>query len=107
MKVLSDYTAAGPTDAELAAAKSQIIGQFPRAIETADRLAFNILALDFYGVPMDYLTDFNKNVNAISLKDVNAALKAHLDSSKLKVVVSDAPKIIPQFEKYKPVIERR
>lgn len=107
LKVLSDYTAAGPTDAELAAAKSQIIGQFPRAIETADRLAFNILALDFYGVPMDYLTDFNKNVNAISLKDVNAALKAHLDSSKLKVVVYGDPKIIPQFEKYKPVIERR
>jgi zinc protease len=107
LKVLTDYTATGPNDAELAAAKNQIIGQFPRAIETADRLAFNILALDFYGVPMSYLTDFNKNVNAIGLKDVNAALKAHLDAGKLKVVVYGDAKIVPQFEKFKPTIERR
>jgi zinc protease len=107
LKVLTDYAATGPNEAELSAAKNQIIGQFPRAIETADRLAFNILALDFYGVPTDYLTDFNKNVNAIGLKDVNAALKAHLDAGKLKVVVYGDPKIIPQFEKFKPTIERR
>lgn len=107
LKVITDYAATGPNDTELAAAKNQIIGQFPRAIETADRLAFNILALDFYGVPTDYLTGFNKNVNAIGLKDVNAALKAHLDAGKLKIVVYGDPKIIPQFEKFKPTIERR
>lgn len=107
LKVFTDYTASGPTEAELAAAKNQIIGQFPRAIETADRLAFNILALDFYGVPMEYLTDFNKNVNGIGIKDVNSAIKGRLDPGKLKITVYGDPKIIPQFEKYKPVIERR
>ncbi|MFS4460852.1 M16 family metallopeptidase [Bdellovibrio sp. HCB2-146] len=106
LKVLKDYVGTGPNETELAAAKNQLIGQFPRAIETADRLAFNILALDFYGIGIDYLTDFNKNVTAIHLKDINQTIQKHFDPTKVKVTIYGDAKIIPQFEKYKPTIER-
>lgn len=106
LKVVSDFVASGATEQEVAASRNQLIGQFPRAIETADRLAYNLLALDFYGIPVDYLTDYNKNVGKIKPKDANGAFKKAVDPAKFKVLVYGDEKIIPQFEKYKPTIER-
>lgn len=106
MAVLTDYVSQGPTEKEIAAGKSQLIGQFPRAIETADSLAYNILALDFYGISVDYLTDFNKNVSAIKVKDAHEAMKRAIDPGKLKIVIYGDETIISQFEKFKPEIVR-
>jgi zinc protease len=84
-----------------------MMGQFPRAIETADRLAYNILILNYYGVPLSYLQDFNKNVAAMTLADVNQTIKKHLDPKKLRVLVyADEKKVGDQLKDYKPVIER-
>jgi zinc protease len=104
LAVFSNYVDVGPTDKEVNASRNQLIGQFPRAIETADRLAYNLLALDFYGIPVDYLTDYNKNVNAISVGDAQAAIKRALNTKNLKVLVYGDAKIASQFEKYKPEI---
>lgn len=106
LKVLGNYLANGAQENEVTAARNQLIGQFPRAIETADRLAYNMLVLDFYGIPYDYLTDFNKNVEGIRLKDANMAMAKALNAQKLKVVIYGDEKIISQFESYKPEIER-
>lgn len=106
LKVVADYDASGATDAEVTAARNQLVGQFPRAIETADRLAYNLLVLDFYGIKYDYLTDYIKNVNKIKGKDVNAAFKRHIDPKNFKVVVYGDASIVPQFEKYKPEVVR-
>jgi zinc protease len=107
LKVLNDFAEQGITEAELKAAKEQMIGQFPRAIETSDRLAYNILVLQFYGIPLSYLQDFNKNVTAMSLADVNEAIKKHLDPKNLRVLVyADEKKVGPQLSAYKPVVER-
>jgi len=106
LAVVNEYVASGAKENEITAGRNQLIGQFPRAIETADRLAYNLLALDFYGIPVDYLTDFNKNVSAIRLKESNEAIQKTLTPGKFKVVVYGDEKIIPQFEKYKPEIQK-
>lgn len=104
LKVVNDYLANGGNDKEVDAGKNQLVGQFPRAIETADRLAYNLLVLDFYGIPVDYLIDYNKNVNEITSKKVNEAFKRHVNGDKFKVVVFGNESIIPQFQKYHPEI---
>lgn len=86
LEVLRNYVKSGATEAELLAAKSQMIGQFPRAIETAERLAYNLLVLDFYGIPETYLTNFEVNVSKISLKEVNGMLGGLMDPSSLKIL---------------------
>lgn len=106
LKVLADFIKQGADDREVAAGRSQLIGQFPRAIETADRLAYNLMALDFYGIPVSYLVDYNQSVSSIKTKEAHAAIKRNVSSANLKVVVYGDEKIIPQFEKYKPEIER-
>lgn len=106
LKVVQEFVDMGVTQKELEAAKSQLIGQFPRAIETADRFAYNLLALDFYGIPVSYLTDFNSNVRNISLGDVNAVIKKHVTPQKMKVLVYGDEKILPQLTPYKPQVLR-
>ncbi|MFM6929125.1 MAG: M16 family metallopeptidase [Bdellovibrio sp.] len=106
LKVVADYDAGGATDAEVTASRNQLVGQFPRAIETADRLVYNLLVLDFYGISNDYLVDYIKNVNKIKPKEINAAFKRHIDAKNFKVIVYGNDSIVPQFEKYKPEVIR-
>jgi zinc protease len=107
LKVFSEFAEKGMTEPELAAAKEQLLGQFPRAIETADHLAFNVLLLDFYGIPLSYLQDFHKNVEAITLQEVNDAVHAHLDAKDLRILVyGDKAKILSQLKEYHPEVVR-
>lgn len=86
LQVVREFVASGATQRELDAAKALMIGQFPSALETPDRLAYNLLVLRRYGVSDDYLRDFHKNVNAITLTDLNAAIKRNVDASRFRVV---------------------
>lgn len=106
LQVMTSYLDTGATEQEIQASRNQLIGQFPRAIETADRLAFNLLSLDFYGISYDYLTNYNRNINAIGVKDANTAMKQVLNAQQLKVLVYGDESIISQFQKFNPEIER-
>ncbi|WP_413582221.1 M16 family metallopeptidase [Bdellovibrio sp. HCB288] len=106
LKVVKDFVENGATEQEAAAARNQLVGQFPRAIETSDRLAYNLLVLDYYGISYDYLTDYVSNVKKIKQKDANATIKKHLSPVNFKVVVYGNDSIISQFKDYKPEIVR-
>jgi len=107
LKVFSEFVEKGMTDEELKASKEQMLGRFPQSIETADRLAVNILILNYYGIPLSYLQDFNKNVSAISLNDVNKAIQKNLSSKNLQILIyADEKKVGDQIKDYKPVIEK-
>lgn len=107
LKVFTEFVEKGINEKEFNASKEQLLGQFPRAIETADRLAYNILILSYYGVPLSYLQDFHKNVAALSLSEVNAAIQKNLDAKNLKVLIyADEKKVADQLTAYKPKIEK-
>lgn len=106
LNVLQDYSKTGANDSETAAGKSQLIGQFPRVIETADRLAYNLMVLDLMGIPADYLSNFIKNVSRLKSKAAHESFTQVVDPTKIKILVYGDEKIIPQFEKWKPEIEK-
>ncbi len=78
VQVLNEYAKTGATQKELDSAKNLVKSQFPRALETADKLAYNLLVLDFYGIGAEYLVNFNKNIDSYSLSDINKVIKEHL-----------------------------
>lgn len=84
---LNKFAQRGVTSKELESAKALLIGQFPVAIETSDRLAFNLMVLRYYGVSDDYLRNFVPEVQAISLSDVNEAIKKHFHPDQMSIVV--------------------
>lgn len=105
-KVLEDYVQKGASPEELQAAKNQLIGQFPRAIETSDRYAFNLLALEVYGVPLSYLTDFNQNVERVTLADINRVLKLYFHPESWRILVYGDSSIEPQLSDLSPAVTR-
>lgn len=101
LQVTKDFQEGGATDKELTAAKNLLVGQFPAAIETVDRLAFNLLALRLYGVSDSYLVNFFDNVNSIRLKDLNETIKRHFKPGQMKIVVfADEKAVAGQFKDY-------
>lgn len=102
--VLKNFLQSGPNSQEMKSGKAQLIGQYPRAIETSDKFAFNLLYLDFYGIGVEYLTDFEKNVNALSKSEVSRVFSEVVKADNLKILVYGDESIIPQFEKYKPEV---
>jgi zinc protease len=85
--VLKKFVDEGATEAELSASKNLVKAQLPRALETADQLAYNLIALDFYGVGVDYLINFNRTIDNISLTDINKALRQYLKPEQMQVLV--------------------
>jgi zinc protease len=91
-KVLEKFVNEGIQASELEAAKNLIKAQLPRALETSDKLGFNLIALDFYGVDKNYLIQFNKNVDQLSLGSLNKTLKKYLKMDQLQTFVFSGQK---------------
>jgi zinc protease len=103
-EIFSQFVAQGITEPELAAAKAVLTGQFPMAIETTDRLALNLMLLRLYGVSDSYLKNFLKDVNAITVAQVNEAIHKHFSVENLKTVVyADQSKVGKQLKALGPV----
>lgn len=77
----------GITEEELESSKSILIGQFPRAVETTEALAYQLLALRFYGIEEKYLTQFITNVKSLKLSHVNEVIKKYFVPEKLNIVI--------------------
>lgn len=86
LAVLKEYAAQGANQNELDAAKNLVKAQFPRALETADKLAFNLIVLDFYGPGPQYLINFNRNIDSYTLKDINDAVRKYLKPEQMLIM---------------------
>jgi zinc protease len=104
LKLVDDFVGKGISQRELNAAKNLLIAQFPGAIETPDRLGYNLLVLRRYGIPDSYLKEFITNVQAVTLAEVNAAIKNNLNAKNLQIVVfSDKEQVLPQLSEIETV----
>jgi len=82
-----DYVTNGITQDELIGAKSVMIGQFPMALETTDRLGFNLIGLWAYGISQDYLRTFQKTVSEFQLAEINRVIKQYFKPEDLSMVI--------------------
>lgn len=84
--VLRDFIEKGPTADQLKTAKLGITGRFPlRIAENSDIIGYLSL-IGFYGLPLDYLLNFNKNVEAVTLEMIKDAFKRRLHLDKFVTV---------------------
>ncbi|GAM98340.1 hypothetical protein U91I_01973 [alpha proteobacterium U9-1i] len=73
--------------AELLARKSVLIGEFGRSVETTAGVAGEISALALFGLPLERLSSYADDVNAISADQVRAFADRHYDPARADVVV--------------------
>lgn len=107
-EVLQNFQARGVTEEEVKVAKAGLLGNFPRAVETAERLGANLSTLRVYGVSDDYLANFMSNIQGVSVKEVNAAIARHFNFENMKIlVVGDSKSILEQVRPFGLVETRK
>ena len=85
--VLAKFVADGPTEAELKAAKDNLIGGFPLLLDSNRKLLGNVANIAWNDLPLDYLDTWTARMNAITVADVKAAFARKLQPERMVTVV--------------------
>ncbi len=82
----------GPSDAELAAAKANLINGYPLRLDSNRKLLDNLSAITWNQLPLNTLDIWTQQVAAVKKDDVRNAFKRHLDMRRMiSVLVGGAP----------------
>ncbi|GAB4544137.1 MAG: pitrilysin family protein [Thermodesulfovibrionia bacterium] len=66
------------SDQELEDARSFLIGSFPMRIETGKRIADFLIALEYYGLGMDYIDKYPEYIKMVTKEDIQRVAKEYL-----------------------------
>jgi zinc protease len=86
-EVLARFLAQGPTEAELKAAKANLIGGFALRIDSNRKLIDNLANIAAHDLPMDYLDTWTEQVNQITVADIKSAFARKLRADRMVTVV--------------------
>jgi zinc protease len=86
--MLRDYLATGPSEAELNNAKRELAGSFPLSTASNAAIVGQLGSMGFYDLPLTYLEDFMRDVQALTVEQVKAAMAKHLDPNALVIVTA-------------------
>ena len=77
----------GPTPEELDAAGKNITGGFPLRLDSNSKILGYVAMIGFYGLPLDYLDTFIKNVNAVTIGQIRDAFQRRLQPDRFVTVM--------------------
>ena len=86
-QTIAAYLKDGPTEAELKAAKDNLIGGFALRIDNNRKILDNIAVIGYYGMPLDYLDTWTDKVAKVSVAEIRVAFNSKLAIDKLITVV--------------------
>ena len=91
-ETLNKFIKDGVTDAELKAAKQNLVGGFPMRIDSNGKILDYLSLIGFYRLPMTYLDEFNENLNKVTKAQIKDAFNRRINPEKMVTVVvgSDA-----------------
>ncbi|MDR3455744.1 MAG: pitrilysin family protein [Rhodoferax sp.] len=85
--VVARFVAEGPTEAELKAAKDNLIGGFALRIDSNRKLLGNIANIAWNNLPLDYLDSWTQQVQKVTVADIKAAFARKLQLDRMVTVV--------------------
>lgn len=86
-QTLADFIKNGPSDAELESARKNITGGFVLRYDSNQKLAEYIAMIAFYGLPMDYLDSFPKQVATVTRKQIKDAFQRRIHPQQFTTVL--------------------
>jgi zinc protease len=94
------------SDVEMTPRKAVLIGNFARNLETSGGLVGQIASLALYGLSLDEINNYIKNVQAITSSDVQQFAGGRLSSKGANlIIVGDASKFLDNLRKQFPNVE--
>ncbi|NNM58405.1 MAG: insulinase family protein [Legionellales bacterium] len=89
-QVIQSFIDKGPTQAELDAAKQNIIGGFPLLLNSNAGIVDLVAMLGFYKLPLNYLDTYRTNIAAVTQSQIKEAFSKQLDPKNMVVVAVGA-----------------
>ncbi len=89
-EVLAKFVADGPTEAELKAAKDNLIGGFPLLLDSNRKLLGNISNIAWNDLPLDYLDTWQQRMGAVTAAQIKAAFASKLQPERMVTVIVGA-----------------
>jgi len=86
-QVVREFVEKGPTEAELQAAKDNLIGGFALRIDSNRKLLDNVANIAWNGLPLDYLDRWTSQMAKVSSADVRRAFARVLQPGRMVTVV--------------------
>ena len=86
-EVVRKFVAEGPTEAELKAAKDNLIGGFALRIDSNRKLLDNVANIAWNKLPLDYLDTWTQQVARVTVADIKAAFARKLQPERMVTVV--------------------
>ncbi len=86
-QVVKDFVEQGPTEAELQAAKDNLIGGFALRIDSNRKLLDNVASIAWNQLPLDYLDRWPENIAQVTTADVRRAFARVLQPGRMVTVV--------------------
>jgi zinc protease len=84
---LQKFVDQGPTAEELEASKKNITGGFPLRISSNSKIVGYIAMIGFYGLPLDYLDQFNAKIEAVTVDSIKTAFQNRVHPDKMVTVL--------------------
>jgi zinc protease len=84
---LARYLAEGPSEAELAQAKNNLIGGFPLRIDSNKKMLEHLAMINFYRLPLDWLDTYSGQVAAVTREEITRAFQARILPDALTTVI--------------------
>lgn len=86
-KSVRDFVEKGVTEAELRAAKQNIIGGFPLRIDSNRKILGYLSVIGFYELPLTYLDDFQARIEQVSTRAIHEAFQRRIDPDAMATVI--------------------
>jgi zinc protease len=87
------------SDQELADAKAYLTGSFPLRMDTSDKVAGILTAIEIYGLGLDYPDRYPQLINAVTKEDILRVARKHIDPDRMVIVVlGDQKKIRLKYQ---------
>lgn len=83
---LLEWHEKGVTAAELASTKGKFVGSFKLGLSTTTGMATTVLNTLNRDLPLSFIDNFSTTIHALTLDQVNTAIKKHLDPAKMVLI---------------------
>jgi zinc protease len=79
-----------PTQQEVEDAKAYLLGSLPFKVSTSSTVAAQLLAIERYGLGLNYLDDYRRAIAAVTPEDVQEVARKHIDPKRMALVAAGA-----------------
>lgn len=90
-ETVGQFVREGPTEAELQAAKQNLVGGFALRIDSNRKILDNLANIGWYRLPLDYLERWTEQVERVTTTQVREAFQRKIQPDRLVTVIVGAP----------------